>query len=96
MHREHALGVINDESRQYLSVTNFISMSFDSARIFTSRVFWNFYISLKIIIQSTNEWIEILSKIGFTSNFHLDYSQADVCRFYLNPFIFRISKVIRT
>lgn len=49
MHREHALGVINDESRQYLSVTSFIS-SFDSARIFTSRVFWNFYISLKIII----------------------------------------------
>lgn len=50
MHWEHALGVINDESRQYLSVTNFTSMSFDSARIFTSRVFWNFYISLKIII----------------------------------------------
>lgn len=50
MHREHALGVINDESRQYLSVTSFISMSFDSARIFTSRVFWNFYILLKIII----------------------------------------------
>lgn len=33
MYREHALRVINDESRRYFSVTNFISISFDSAAV---------------------------------------------------------------
>lgn len=47
MQREHALRVINDESRQYLSVTNFISMSFDSATMleFSCLVYFEICIS---------------------------------------------------